>query len=121
MKRKLLTLTVAGLVAFGGFAVVQAQGRSGGGRGHALEHLTEGLNLTSDQKAKVQPLLDQAQPQIAAIRREAMQKIKSVVDSTASQIRPLLTPEQQKKLDDNQNTHRGRMKARDEADDTTGD
>jgi Spy/CpxP family protein refolding chaperone len=50
-----------------------------------------------------------------------MQKIKSVVDSTASQIRPLLTPEQQKKLDDNQNTHRGRMKARDEADDTTGD
>jgi Spy/CpxP family protein refolding chaperone len=41
-----------------------------------------------------------------------MQKIKSVITSTASQIRPLLTPEQQKKLDENQNARRGRMNAR---------
>ena len=39
-----------------------------------------------------------------------MQKMKAVVDNTASQIRPLLTPEQQKKLDDNQKARRGRMK-----------
>jgi len=31
-----------------------------------------------------------------------MQKMKAVMVSTASQIRPLLTPEQQKKLDDNE-------------------
>jgi Spy/CpxP family protein refolding chaperone len=41
-----------------------------------------------------------------------MQKMKAVITSTASQIRPLLTPEQQKKLDDNQNARRGRMKER---------
>jgi Spy/CpxP family protein refolding chaperone len=112
MKRKFLTLAVAGSIAFGGFAVVQAQGpRGGGARGRALEQLTEGLNLTPDQQAKVQPIIDQARPQIAAIRREAMQKTKAVMDSTASQIRALLTPEQQKTLDDNQKAHQGRKRA----------
>jgi hypothetical protein len=38
---------------------------------------------------------------------------------TASQIRPLLTPEQQKKLDEN--AHQGRMKGRKGARDTMDD
>jgi Spy/CpxP family protein refolding chaperone len=122
MKRNFLTLTAAGLIALGGFAFVQAQGRHGGGaRGHWLEQLTEGLNLTPDQQAKVQPIIDQAHPQIVAIHREAMQKMKAVVDNTASQIRPLLTPEQQKKLDDNQKPRQGRMKAPNEPGDTMED
>jgi Spy/CpxP family protein refolding chaperone len=118
MKRNFLTLAAAGLIVLGGSSAAQAQGRYGGGRGHALERLTEGLNLTPDQKAKVQPIIDQAQPQVAEIHREAMQKMKAVVDTTASQIRPLLTPEQQKRLDHNLNGHRGRMKARNESRDT---
>jgi Spy/CpxP family protein refolding chaperone len=121
MKRNFLTLAAAGLIVLGGFALVQAQGARGGGRGHAVERLTEGLNLTPDQQAKVQPIIDQAQPQIAAIHREAIQKMKAVVESTASQIRPLLTPEQQKKLDENQNAHRGGMKGRREPPDTMQD
>jgi Spy/CpxP family protein refolding chaperone len=112
MKRNFLTLATAGLIVLGGFSVVQAQNPRGGGRGHRLEELTEGLNLTPDQQAKVQPLINQAKPQIAEIHREAMQKMKSVITSTASQIRPLLTPEQQKKLDENQNARRGKMNAR---------
>ena len=122
MKRKILTLTAAGLIVLGGFAIVQAQGRFGGsGRGRGLERLTEGLNLTTDQQTKVQPIIDQAQPQIAAIHREAMQKMKAVADNTASQIRPLLTPEQQKKLDDNLKPRQARMKSRNEDPDTTDD
>ncbi len=110
MKRNFLTFAAAALIILGGFAVMQAQGRHGGGaRGHRLEQLTEGLNLTPDQQAKVQPIVDQAQPQIAAIRQESMQKMKVVMDNTASQIRPLLTPEQQSKLDDNQKARQGRM------------
>lgn len=113
MKRNLLTFAAVGLIALGGFVVVQAQNpRGGGARGRGLEQLIEGLNLTPDQQAKVQPLIDQAKPQIAEIHREAMQKTRSVIASTASQIRPLLTPEQQKKLDENQNARRGRMNAR---------
>jgi Spy/CpxP family protein refolding chaperone len=122
MKRNFLTLTAAGLIVLGGFAVVQGQGRHvGGPRGHGLERLTEGLNLTPDQQAKVQPIINQAQPQIAAIHREAMQKMKAVVDNTASLIRPLLTPEQQKKLEENLKAHQGRMRARSEPGDTTQD
>jgi Spy/CpxP family protein refolding chaperone len=121
MKRNFLRLTVAGLIVLGGFAVVQAQGRFGGAPGRGLERLTEGLNLTPDQQAKVQPIIDQAQPQITAIHREAMQKMKAVVENTASQIRPLLTPEQQKRLDDNQKARQSRMRGRNEPRDTTGD
>lgn len=111
MKRNVLTFAAAGLIAFGGVTVVEAQGpRGGGGRGHGVERLTEGLNLTPDQQAKIQPIINQAQPQIAEIHREAVQKMKAVMANVASQIRPMLTPEQQKKLDENEHAHKGRMK-----------
>src|SRR6476661_10661551 len=104
MKRNLLAIAAAGAIAVGGFVVVQAQpGPGGAGHwgGHAfgLKGITEKLDLTAEQQTKVQPILDQAKPQIAAIHQEAMQKMKTVVDSAVSQIRPLLTPEQQKKFD----------------------
>ncbi len=106
MKPNLLTLIAASAIALGGFVMVQAQpGSGGGGRWHGkrfmLERLTKDLNLTSEQQTKVQPIIDQAKPQIAAIHQEAMQKMKTVMDSTMSQIRPLLTPDQRKKLDEN--------------------
>jgi Spy/CpxP family protein refolding chaperone len=116
MKRNVLTLVAAGAIALGGFVVVQAQpGPGGGGRWHGhgfgLQGITEKLNLTSDQQIKVQPIIDGAKPQIAAIHQEAMQKMKTVMDSTISQIRPLLTPDQQKKLDDIQKAHQDMMNA----------
>ena len=116
MKRILLTLAVAGAIALSGFVVVQAQPGPGGHgpwHGHAFgfQQITEKLNLTSDQQTKVQPILDTAKPQIAAIHQEAMQKMKTVMDSTLSQIRPLLTAEQQKKLDDIQKAHQDMMNA----------
>jgi len=116
MKRNLLTVVAAGAIALGGFVVAQAQpgpGGHGGWHGHAFgfQRITEKLNLTSDQQTKVQPILDQAKPQIAAIHQEAMQKAKTVIDSTLSQIRPLLTADQQKKLDDIQKAHQDMMNA----------
>ena len=62
--------------------------------------MTKSLNLTPDQQAKVQPLIDQARPQIIAIHKDAMEKTHAIIDKTMSQIRPLLTPDQQKKFDD---------------------
>jgi periplasmic protein CpxP/Spy len=119
MKRNLLTLAAVGAIALGGFAIAQAQGGPGRwhGQGLSLEHLTKTLNLTSDQQAKVQPILDQAKPQMIAIHQEAksamsqirpqiiaihkntMQKTQAVMANAMSQIRPLLTPEQQTKFD----------------------
>src|ERR1051326_520013 len=116
MKRNILALAAAGAVALGGFVVVQAQPGPGGPghwHGHAfgLQGLTEKLDLTSDQETKVQPILDAAKPQIAAIHQEAMQKIKGIMDSTLSQVRPLLTADQQKKLDAIQKAHQDMMTA----------
>jgi Spy/CpxP family protein refolding chaperone len=116
MKRNVLTLVAAGAIALGGFMVVQAKPGPGGGghwhgRGFGLQRITENLDLTSDQETKVQPIIDGAKPQIAAIHQEAMQKTKAVMDSTLSQIRPLLTPDQQKKLDDIQKAHQDVMNA----------
>ena len=113
MKRNLLTFAAAGAIALGGFAIAQAQGPAGGWHGHRnpLDGISETLNLTADQKAKVQPILDQAKPQMAAIHQDAMQKSKAVMDDTMSKIRPLLAADQQKKLDDMQKAHQDMHKA----------
>ena len=114
MKRNILTFVAAGAIAVGGFAVLQAQPGAGGGwHGHAfgLRGLSKQLDLTSDQQTKVQPIVDAAKPQLAAIHQEAMQKAKGVIDSSLSQIRPLLTADQQKKLDAIQKAHQDMMNA----------
>src|SRR2546428_13715775 len=111
MKRNLITLLVVGGIALAGFVLAQPEnpdndsGRGWHHGGNPLEHMTETLNLTPDQKAKVKPILDQAKPQIFAIHQDAMQKTKAGMDSAMSQIRPLLTPEQRKKADDLQKAH----------------
>jgi len=116
MKRNLLAVVAAGAIALGGFIITQAQAGSGFGCGHGhefgLRGLTDKLNLTTDQQTKVQPILDATKPQIATIHQEAMQKMKTVVDTTLSQIRPMLTADQQKKLDAVQKAHQDMMNAR---------
>jgi len=98
MKKNLLALTAAVALACGGFGVALAKTGPAGHR-FGLEHLTKSLNLTPDQQAKVQPILDQTRPQILDIHEDAAQKTRTILDNVVAQIRPLLTPEQQKKLD----------------------
>jgi Spy/CpxP family protein refolding chaperone len=118
MKRNLLALAAAGAIALGGFVVVQAQAGAGGGAGHwhghafGLRGLTDKLNLTADQQTKVQPILDAAKPQIAAIHQEAMQKMHTVMNSTLTQIRPLLNADQQGKLDAIEKAHQDMLSAK---------
>lgn len=117
MKFKIITFSAISALSLGGFAFAQdssmsdnpgERGRRGGGNRHGvLETTTEKLNLTPEQKTKVQPIIDQTTPQIQIIRREAEQKIKTLVDSAMAQIRPMLTPEQQKVLDESQQQRRG--------------
>ena len=131
MKRKLITLTAVGALALGGFAIAQtpttqtpttqtpktpsaqAAGRGGherAGRGgkDPFARLTERLNLTADQKAKAQPIFDAAKPEMTAVHQETMQKTKAIMDRVVSQLRPLLTAEQQKTLDSQQKGQGGR-------------
>ena len=116
MKRNLLAIAAAGAIALGGFVVVQAQAGHGGRHwhGHAfgLKGITEKLDLTADQQTKVRPILDAAKPQIAAIHQEAMQKMHTVMNSTLSEIRPILTADQQKKLDAIEKAHQDMLNAK---------
>ena len=121
MKMKLNTPAIAAALALGTFAVyAEGPGPGGHGRrghgmmGNPLEHLTKDLDLTPDQQAKVGPIVDQAKPQIRAIHEEAMQKMRAVMESTTAQIRPLLTPEQQQKLDAMKKAHEDMHKAMEE-------
>jgi Spy/CpxP family protein refolding chaperone len=112
-----MTLLAVTGIGFGGLVVATGQGHEGAGgsrhgewhgradHGMPLDHMTETLNLTPDQQAKVKPILDQARPQMIAIHQEAMQKAKAVMDDTMAKIRPMLTPEQQKKADDIKTAH----------------
>ncbi len=117
MKRNILTFVTAGAIALGGLAVAASQGGPGGGGWHGhghgspLEHLTKSLNLTSDQQAKVQPIIDAAKPQLIAIHQDAMQKAQAVMSNASSQIRPLLTGAQQTKFDAIQKAHQDMMNA----------
>jgi Spy/CpxP family protein refolding chaperone len=132
MKRKLITLTAVGALALGGFAIAQTPttqtpiaqtpktpsaqpaGRGSGheraGRGgkDPFSRLTERLNLTADQKAKAQPIFDQARPELTAMHQDTMQKTKAIMDKVSTQLRPLLTAEQQKTLDSQQQRGQGK-------------
>src|SRR5437879_5887313 len=66
--------------------------------GNPMEMLSERLNLTEDQKAKIKPIIEEGMPQIKAIHEEARTKVKAVMDGVHEKIKPILTPEQQQKL-----------------------
>jgi protein CpxP len=124
MKIRLITLTAAcaGLLATASFGQGQdpaskdSDWRSRGHhrRGNPVEHLTKALDLTSEQQAKIQPIFDQAKPQLKAAREESRQKIKAIRENIQAQVRPLLTPAQQQKFDALKKAREDMRKAREE-------
>lgn len=130
MKPHLLTLAAIIALITAGFVIAEGEPKTGGapantsanpargggpgfrrqapgGGDFMFSRLADRLSLTPEQKTKVQPILDQARPQIQQIREEAAQKMRSVMEGTMGQIRPLLTPEQQGKLDQMQQAREG--------------
>jgi protein CpxP len=70
-----------------------------------LQKLSEQVNLTDDQKAKILPLLQAQADQLKALHDdtsladdEKHEKMRDIVQSTRKQIGDLLTPEQKEKL-----------------------
>jgi hypothetical protein len=71
-----------------------------------MQNLSRQLNLTDAQKEKIKPLLLDSAKQVDALRNDTsltreqrFAKFKQIHESTLAQIRPVLTDEQQKKLD----------------------
>lgn len=115
---KFIAVAIAGALSFGTIGLY-AQDKMKGehpfghhrGEGMGMEHLTKELDLTADQQAKVQPIIDAAKPQIKAIHEEAMQKVHAIMENAGAQIRPLLNPQQQAKFDAEKKAHQDMMSA----------
>lgn len=125
MKLRQITYTAACLAMAAIISLAQGQDSSGPDRphgrhhkwGNSMERMTKALDLTPDQQAKIQPILDQARPQIIAARKESREKVKAIRENTQAQIRPLLTPVQQQKFDALQKAREDMRKARQEMND----
>src|SRR5690348_1729998 len=99
----------------------QPSAQSGTGHGHGagegrgmgmnadtmLDRMSKELNLTDDQKAKIKPILEEQTKQMQDLRQntsasdqDRRAKMKQIHENTMSQVRPILTADQQKKLDE---------------------
>ena len=127
LKHSLLALTLAGLICTVPAAIAQDNGGGGdqqaapaggpGGHRHfdpekRTEMLTRQLKLTSDQQPKVLEVLKSEQSQMESLRSDTStsqddrrSKMMEIHKTSDGQIRALLTPDQQKKLDEMQAKH----------------
>jgi Spy/CpxP family protein refolding chaperone len=121
----ILVLSVAGLVFAQASQEQQAptpdkhagMQRNGESADQHLQTLSERLNLTDDQKAKLKPILEDKMKQMKAVHEDSSlspdqkrTKMKSIHDSLHEQINAVLTPEQQTKFKQMQQEHMGKHK-----------
>jgi protein CpxP len=72
-----------------------------------LARLTQYLNLTDDQQQKIRPILDIETKQMDALHQDTTltgqdrwSKVQTIRDTTTSQIKPILNPDQLKKYEE---------------------
>lgn len=73
------------------------------------EHLRRSLDLTPEQETKVAPIVETTSAKLEAIRVETAERVRLVMEESKKEVAPLLTPEQQKKLDTLEAQHRKMM------------
>jgi Spy/CpxP family protein refolding chaperone len=73
------------------------------------EHFRRTLDLTTDQEKKIGPILDATSSKLETIRVETAERVRTVMEDSKKEVAPLLTPEQQKKLDNLESEHRKLM------------
>ncbi len=73
------------------------------------EHLRRTLGLTAEQEQKISPIVDATSAKLESIRVDTAERVRSVMEDSKKEMAPLLTPEQQKKLDKLESEHRKMM------------
>jgi Spy/CpxP family protein refolding chaperone len=72
-----------------------------GGMGQMIVHrLTHDLKLDAPQHEKLKQIVESSQKEIQAVRDQLDPQIKRVMESSSTQIRAILTPEQATKFDE---------------------
>ncbi len=77
-----------------------------------MAHLTERLNLTADQQAKIEPILANSENQLQAARKDNFDKVSQIFQRANAQIAAILTPDQQvalEKMSKEMENHRDQM------------
>ncbi len=128
LKKCLLVVLAAGLISMAApFAAAQANdnqsapppSQENGGHHHGpfdpaqrTQELTKKLKLTSDQQTKVQSILESEHSQMESLRQDSSvsqqdrhSKMMDIHQTSDTQIRALLDPDQQKKWDEMQAKH----------------
>ena len=87
------------------------RGLAGGRHGNRMEELAERLQLTADQKTKVQEIFSDTREQIRGVRRETEPKMAEIRRQADGRLQTVLTPEQwqqfQRVRDERQRRGRG--------------
>jgi len=120
------------LVVLAGMEVFGAGPLQAAGRGHAMTRqdpeqrlawLSQKLNLTEDQKAKIKPLLEEEHSQLLKLHQDTSLspqdrrvKARDLRAKTFEKMRPILTNDQQATLQQMQEKMRERMKERRQGD-----
>jgi Spy/CpxP family protein refolding chaperone len=73
------------------------------------EHLRRTLGLTAEQEQKIGPIVDATSAKLESIRVDTAERVRNVMEDSKKEIAPLLTQEQQKKLDELESEHRKMM------------
>ncbi len=77
-----------------------------------MEQLTERLNLSADQKTKVQLILGDTRDQLRAVRRESEPKVNEIRRQADARLQEVLTPEQWQQFQTIRHEMRGRRGGR---------
>ena len=81
----------AGILALN---VYRALARDGGRGANRFEELSQRLQLTADQKTKVQEIFGDTREQLRALRRESEPKVEEIRRQADGRLQTVLTPEQ---------------------------
>lgn len=73
------------------------------------EHFRRALDLTAEQENKIAPIIDATSAKLETIRVETAERVRTVMEESKRKVAPLLTPEQQKKLEKLDSEHRKMM------------
>ena len=85
--------------------------RTGSGPGNRIDELAERLQLTADQKSKVQEIFSDTREQLRAVRRETEPRMEEIRRQADGRLQTVLTPAQwqqfQRLRDERQRRGRG--------------
>jgi Spy/CpxP family protein refolding chaperone len=68
--------------------------RGGGNPGNRMDELSERLQLTADQKTKVQEIFNDTREQLRAVRQETEPRMEEIRRQADGRLQTVLTPEQ---------------------------